>query len=261
MSLEILKKAVEAVESYVFPSALYCISCGALIDKSRTYQLCDDCIENFKWSIGDTCEICGKPLSQTKDERRSKFCYDCKGTGHHFDRGYSCFGYGTREKEPIIALKYHSSAYVAKPLGDIAYDRIMQIVREKDGEIFFDCIIPIPLHPKRQALRGYNQAELIGRRLAELMGIPQLTDVLLRVKETQKMKALDSLNRFANIEGAFAVSKKGRQKLQGKRVLILDDIYTTGATADEAARTLKEAGATRVYLLTLAAGSNYYRQT
>lgn len=252
------------------------MSCGAIIDSSRTYSLCDECMDAFKWNIGDTCEVCGKSLGKKSEHRKRKICYDCQGTHHYFDKGFSCFGYGSREKAPIIALKYGEAGYLGKILGDIAYDRIMLEIEKLGGEIFFDYIVPVPIHKERLATRGYNQAELVGRRLSKRLGIPQLNNCLGRAKNTRKMNGLDSIDRVSNVEGAFFVTKEGKRILgeqgknldfpsnakadEGVRILLLDDIYTTGATADEAAKTLKEAGASKVFLLSLASGSNYYRQ-
>ncbi len=263
---------IKILEKYVFPPALYCIACGAIIDSSRTYMLCDDCMKNFSWNTGATCHTCGKALGpvlssaieagiyRSGDKGTPLFCYDCMKVQHCFSRGYSCLSYGSIEKTPIISLKYGEQAYIGKMLGEMLCDRLfLAIETEYYGEIPWDIIVPVPIHITRILKRGYNQAEIIGRKVAESIGIPMDTGILTRKRTTGKMKGT-SEDRIKNIEGAFAITEKALScdVLRNKTVLLIDDVYTTGATADECSRMLMNAGAQNVQIATIASGSNYY---
>ena len=114
-----------------------------------------------------------------------------------------------------------------------------------------DCIVPIPLHPKRQRLRGYNQAELLARRLGERLALPVETGMLLRVRQTPPLKDLTRLQRMRNMEQAFAVKT---EPFAGERILLVDDIYTTGTTMDAAASVLRSAGAGEIFAVSAAIG-------
>ncbi len=263
---------IKILEKYVYPPALYCMACGAIIDSSRTYMLCDDCMKTFNWNTGATCHRCGKSLGpvlssaieagvyRESDEGEPLFCYDCMKAKHYFTRGYSCLSYGNREKTPIISLKYGEQAYIGKALGEMLGDRLLSALeKEYKGEIPWDLIIPVPIHISRMLKRGYNQAEIIGRIVSEKLGIPIETGIIARKKTTEKMKG-KSEDRIKNIEGAFAITEKAVNcdVLRNKNVLLIDDVYTTGATADECSKILINAGASDVQIATIATGSNYY---
>ena len=115
-----------------------------------------------------------------------------------------------------------------------------------------DCLIPIPLHPSRQKKRGFNQAEEIARRIGEEWSLPIDTKVLIRVKKTRPQKDLDSATRQKNLEDAFIADKKRAQAY--KRVILVDDIYTTGSTMESCAKALLAAGVQQVYGFALSSG-------
>lgn len=243
----LLKKAAEVMEETVFPSNIYCICCGSLIDGSRAYSLCDECIGKFHWITGKSCEKCGKALPEAY---RGRLCYDCMNTAHYFTKGYSCLTYGLHEREVLLDYKYNGKSYLAKKLGDMLYDRI------SCEDISVDIIIPVPISAGRERKRGYNQAALMSRRLSARWNVPWDGRVLLRKKETPLLRSLNPSDRRMALAGAFAVSDTAAYKLTGKTILLIDDIYTTGATADVCSKTLLEAGARQVYFLSLASGGN-----
>lgn len=240
---DISKELFEAI----FPSNIYCICCGSMIDGTRPYAICDECAEKLHWINGRTCEKCGKALPETY---KGRYCYDCLTGEHRFKKAYSCFTYGLHEREIILDFKYNGKGYIGKKFGDIMYDKIMY------ENLDIDVIIPVPLHKKRQKQRGYNQSEVMAKRLAEHMGKPMKADMLCRVHETSFLRSLNPQERGYALKGAFALKPGGEEYLRNKNVLLIDDIYTTGATVDECSRVLAEAGACDVYVLTLASGGN-----
>jgi len=240
-------KAFDMLMEAVFPSNIYCICCGAVIDRSRPYALCDSCIEKFHWLGHRTCSKCGKILDEDYLHER---CHDCRQTEHVFDRGFTCAQYGLYERAVIMDYKYRDRSWIGKKLGDILADRM------RLEDIRYDIIIPVPIHASREKARGYNQASVMADRVGRITGHAVRKDVLVRSKATAPMKDLNISERAENLKGAFKVCRGREKDIAGKDILLIDDIYTTGATADSCCTVLKAGGAEKVYFLTFAAGGN-----
>lgn len=239
----ILEKALEIV----FPSSIYCISCGSVIDASRDYALCDNCMEHFHWVGEKTCEKCGKILDV--NERRD-VCHDCRNFEHDFDKGFTCVQYGLLERGVLMDFKYKGKSYIGRKLGELLYDRIQL------EDIQYNLVVPVPMHQKRQNERGYNQAAVMAAELAKKAKVDYAPELLKRKAETQPMKGLGAFERRENLKNIFEVSPKNHYTIAGKNILLIDDIYTTGSTLDACSRVLKDAGAAKVYGLTFACGAN-----
>ena len=240
-----IKKVWGIIDEAIFPSNIYCICCGSLIDSSRTYSLCDKCIRRFHWITGRTCDKCGKALPDTY---HGNLCYDCMQRKHYFDRGYSCLTYGYYERQVLMDYKYNNKGYLGKKLGDILYDRISL------ENLSIDVIIPVPVSKARLRKRGYNQSEVMARRLASRMGVKVDGRSLVRKMNTGLLRSLNPAERELALQGAFEVVNESA--VEGKRILLIDDIYTTGATADACSKVLREAGALEILVLSLASGGN-----
>ncbi|MBF0569284.1 MAG: ComF family protein [Candidatus Omnitrophica bacterium] len=150
-------------------------------------------------------------------------------------------------QELIRSFKFHNKTALRKTFHAVAQTFLERYPVHLKG---FDHIVPMPLTPTRLRERGYNQAQLIAEGLAELLSIPCLTGELLRVKHTPRQSDLDEKERWTNIRGAFRI--KNLSLFKEKKILLVDDLLTTGATASEAARTLKAAGAVKVGVIVLA---------
>lgn len=223
-----MRKWGRKIENLFFPKSLYCICCGKYIDGSRSYSLCDHCVSrmNFNW-------------------------YEVKP--QHFDRCLCAMGYGFYERRLIFNLKYDGKTYVAPIAAEIMADCLRAVLREK-GQcpwLTSDLIIPVPISRERMKTRQFNQAERIGFHLGKILSVKVRGDVLLRVRDTKAQRALSAAERRGNMEGAFAVQRGKEATIRGKSILLIDDIFTTGATASACARTLKESGAARVYAMCL----------
>ena len=237
---------IEKILDIVYPDNIYCICCGSIIDNSRAYSLCDTCMERMHWITGRTCACCGKAL---QDTYTGQLCYDCMEEEHSFDRAFSCVEYGLYERAVIMDFKYADKAYIGRKLAEAMHDRISL------EDIAYDVIVPVPIHKSRQNHRGYNQAEIIAKHMSRLSGIP-CANLLTRTRATEAMKNLSIAQRRDNLKGAFEVPLYMRKILQGKQVLLIDDIYTTGATFDECSEVLKASGASVVYCIAFASGAN-----
>ncbi len=172
-----------------------------------------------------------------------------------FDELSSCCIYGYYPRQMIQKLKFRGEGYLARPMAKLMAERVLLSFgndREKVRSAF-DCICCVPSAKEKQLERGYNQAELLAKFTAKELGIV-FEDLLTKPCETPSVRLAGRRERQAILEGAFRVSPKAGS-LIGKRVLLVDDVLTTGSTAGEAARTLKAAGCSRVDALVFASGN------
>lgn len=225
----------------VYPPGLYCICCGKIIDDSRTYRLCNDCMKSMNWNTGRRCEKCGRPLADTDP---GELCFGCAqraaaGTGPAFDKGHACTGYGACAQSVIFSFKYGGRSDIGETLGEMLYDRMISEYEPDELAGMYDVVVPVPIHTDKQKKRGFNHAEIMGRSFAKRAGIRFDPGMLIRKRSTLPMKGLGPEQRKANTRGAFSIRKSRLPQIEGSRILLIDDIFTTGATIDEIASLLK----------------------
>ena len=216
-----------------------CIVCHREIPSGSKYSMCDKCRQNLP-TIKNPCTKCGGDISI------AGVCTNCKSNMPTFDRNIVALSY----KPPITTLihkfKYNNAKYLKEPLGEILVDAYMSSGHN------IDYIIPVPIHPNRLKERGYNQVELLLPSFDKIK-VPYYIDIVERIIDTPHQTDLPRSKRLTNLDGAFKVTDKKRVK--GKSILIVDDVYTTGATLNELAKVLLKAGAKSVYGLVIAHGS------
>ena len=237
----------------IYPASLYCACCGKIIDESRTYKLCNECMDGMKWISARTCGKCGRRLSEANP---TGVCFNCREHAHAFNTGYTCTEYGTHERAMAFALKYDGRSDLAVVMGEIMADRMLAEFTDAELRSMYDLALPVPVHPHKKRVRGYNQAALLAEVFAGKTGLKTSDGILVRVRETHVMKYLGPDQRRQNIRGAFGLKQGKAEEIKDKSILIVDDIYTTGATVDELAQVLADAGAKRVDFLTFAAGAD-----
>jgi len=165
----------------------------------------------------------------------------------HFDRAFSPCIYEGVVKELIHQFKYKGKVYLGKPLSRFLID----FIGEYDLPIaYMDSIIPMPLYKLRLREREYNQSQILSQHVADAFGIKLLNSALLRCRNTKQQAEMEAAGRFINVKDSFMVPEK--EKINGKNILLIDDVLTTGATSSEAALALKNSGANIVFVLTLA---------
>jgi ComF family protein len=191
---------------------------------------------------GPLCDGCGTPFEFEMGTR----CAQCLARPHAFDAARAACLYDEFSREPILKLKHADRADLA-PLFARWLSRAARPLIEDA-----DAIAPVPLHPSRLLSRRYNQAAEIARPLARLSGVGYLPDALVRRRATGTQGGKSGAGRKRNVAGAFEVPARRAHRVAGKRILLIDDVMTTGATADECARVLRAAGARRIDVLTLA---------
>ncbi len=206
-------------------------------------KICDICKRKLKPIQGPRCFCCSKPLESEEQE----YCKDCKRI-RQFQQGLGIFAYSTLLQNSLFQLKYGKRQEYGTFYGEFAAYYSRETI-EKWG---IHVIIPIPLHPRRLEKRGYNQAGVIAEALGKKLGISVNQKILKRQKNTKPQKELNHQERQKNMKNAFVVGKK----LSGENILLVDDIYTTGSTIEEAAKELKKAGAAKIFFLTIAIGAD-----
>ncbi|MCQ2547380.1 MAG: ComF family protein [Clostridia bacterium] len=169
-----------------------------------------------------------------------------------FNKGLCVCQYGLYEKKLVFALKYNEKKHIAKDMGRMMADKLAISPLE------FQVIVPVPVSRGKLKSRGYNQSYLMGKTLSKYVEKPCL-EAMERIRETQAQKNISARDRADNLKGAFAVKATYLEYIKDKDILLIDDIYTTGATANECAKCLMEAGARKVNFLSFAAGANRYK--
>jgi len=215
-----------------------CYLCGRVIESSG---FCSSCIEGFRFITGPICPTCGVPFVSQEVEDHP--CGRCIKVRRPFHKARSIGVYEGGLLEAVHSFKYNGKTALARPLGRMMAEAI---TRPSD----YHLIIPIPLHRIRLRERGFNQSLLLAREMSNTLGIPIDYINLKRVRPTEPQINLKGRDRLKNVKGAFAVADE--KAFKGKRILLVDDIYTTGATVSECARALKKAKVERVDVLTLA---------
>ena len=257
----LVRNLTEYAKDFIFPDGIYCICCGNIIDQSRTYSLCDHCMTHIHWNLDPP-----RKVVVSNDSIKMIKCAD----------------YGIYERSIIFALKYDAHTYISRIIAKIMKDRLIKEFEGVQPGLDKDpafrglsnwLIVPVPLHKSRLAERGYNHAELIAKHLSREIRLPMM-DMLERRKETRPMKGLGPAERDANIRGSIRVKpsfmryfkeynrngplidapetniltnisnsvSKSISTNTTTNVLLIDDFYTTGSTAKECARALRNAG-------------------
>jgi ComF family protein len=224
-----------------------CRICKRALVKWTRVPVCDECLKSPKPLEADFfCAVCNMPFTNSYPLDERGVCAGCRSGLRGFDYAASYGVYEGSLRSLIHLYKYSAMKPLARPLA--AYlDRAMS------AEERFDAVVPVPLHWRRQWQRGFNQSELLARYVARRRGIP-LLQALRRRRATAAQAGLASAGRRRNVEGAFAVKHNARISagISGRKILLIDDVMTTGATAGACAAALKRAGAKSVSLLTLA---------
>ncbi len=218
-----------------------CAVCDEVIAYDR--MLCPVHERTLRPFAGDTCRKCGKPLRDT--ERLC--CYDCSRKLHFFDRGFAVFKYED-VRVGLYRFKYSGRAEYARFYAFAAHKVYGKTIRE----IGPDAIVPVPIHRKRMLVRGYNQAGLIAHELSGLTGIPVREDLVRRSKATLPLKNLSEDERKNNLKKAFIIASND---VKLKKILLVDDIYTTGSTIDAISVLLRSTGVSEIYFLAVAIGA------
>lgn len=181
----------------------------------------------------------GKVEEKKIEYTRCKFC---ENKNFYFDRAISCIEYCDKSKVLVLSLKYYGNTYMSRYIAQVMRDKL------EFEQLSADYIIPVPLHKKRMRIRGFNQAEKIASYLSECTNIP-IIDCVKRNRNTKRLYALNKFQREKELKNAFEV-KEDSEEIIGKRIILVDDIFTTGTTVNEISKKLKIYGVDEIIVLT-----------
>lgn len=236
MFVDIIKKSYK----WLFPQK--CIVCGCETDEDSI--LCYECFSKVTFIGNSCCSCCGKLLDT--EFGSDALCESCYKEKKFFDQGKSLFLYDFNTKPILMKIKNNENEYIAFECATLI------LLKYKDFILDTDIIIPVPSHWLRILKRGYNPASLVAKGIAiKSNQFPKFKEkVLIRIRNTKYQKNKNRIERVENVKKAFFVYKPNF--IKGKKILLVDDAMTTGATLNECARTLKHAGASYVKFITIA---------
>jgi len=234
---------IDTLLDLVYPRS--CAGCGAPITDIAGH-ICWDCIAGLRVITKPFCDICGDPVDGMVEHRY--VCAWCAEQKPHFDRARSAVRYRGAAKAAVHAFKYGKTLCLAPDLVNL----LTACVKTQYADARFDAVTFVPLYPKRERERSYNQANILARRLAVALGLSFVPNGLSRTRQTPSQTDLSASARRKNVHNAFEVPDKGW--IKGRSLLLVDDVMTTGATVDECARILKKSGAAHVFVATVARG-------
>ncbi len=246
--IENLKRGLQGtyrkIIELIYPPQPLCVFCGDSYQPYYGLAFCRKCLARIPLITKPVCSHCNRPLRGREDNP----CSQCRNEKRYYEQGMAVAVYDGFMRELLHVAKYNFRPDLARGIGTLLAAWAENEKRLDDIQV----IIPVPLHPQKLLARGYNQAQLMAEVLAATLRRPLLTEVLIWVKPVQSQSKLRRKERKENVEGAFGVIDC--PVVAGKKVLLVDDICTTGYTLSEAAKALLLAGAAGVKAITAAIG-------
>lgn len=218
-----------------------CVVCDeALVYAGR--GVCPECRKKLRYVGGAVCMRCGKPMR----EQSTVYCEDCRENEHYFLGGRALYTYDS------VAPSIYRFKYAGRQEYGLFFAReIAYYLGDYIREISPDAIVPVPLHPRKERIRGYNQAEVVAKELGRMLDIPVFPKLVRRVEDTKPLKSMGPWERQNSLKKAFILGENG---VKLDTTIVIDDVFTTGNTIDAISRVLLEAKSMRIYFITLAIG-------
>ena len=234
---------VRALLDLIWPRV--CEGCGGTVgDESRYF--CWDCLAGLPLIESPFCARCGDPVEGAITH--GYVCGVCVDREPGFDAARSAVRFRGPIKDALHRFKYSAATHLSHDLATVMH----ACVRTQYGREHIDAVTAVPLHALKERVRTYNQARLLASELSRVMKVPLARNCLARVRDTGTQTNLSARDRAKNVRGAFEA--RHPSWIEGRSILLVDDVMTTGATVSEASRVLKEAGAAKVFVITVARG-------
>ncbi len=230
---------IEGFLNLLFP--LNCLICRRGLDPGNKKYLCPSCWAEIRLIKEPVCSRCGRPSALST-------CISCRKKHYHFQAARAAGFYEGVLRECIHLFKYSRKAYLSQPLGEL----LAELMKDDDNLRKAELLVPVPLDRKRYREREFNQAHLLAKAVSRRFGIPLSPSTLRRTRTTLPQTGLNRRQREENVKGLFRVARA--KECRGKTILIIDDVFTTGSTANECAKVLSRVGAREVNILTVARG-------
>ncbi len=238
-----LKVLCKGLKDLIYPAS--CLICKNKMVAAKQEPVCADCLEKVEKNLPPFCSSCGRHMDQEAIQKN--ICSNCGREKFYFDHAFSPCRYTGLIKNLIREFKYSGKDYLGKPLGLL----MNKFIIDYNLPItYFDYIVAVPLHKSKEREREFNQAEILSQQIAKEFNKEVLTKALVRNRPTKTQTEMNLGERIGNVENSFSIANP--QLIKDRNLLLIDDVLTTGATANQAAKILKENGAKIVILLTLA---------
>ena len=236
---KVLKAINKGINVLLFPSKIKCVICGDDLPQKQEIEICENCT-NLVPFINEKhcCQKCGEPITG-----QGHYCLSCMNNKRKFDVARSVASFEGVVQQLIHGFKFGGKPYLSLTMGNLMAQKLVELGWD------FDLITPVPVSKSRLKERGYNQALLLCNQIATHFNKP-VVEVLEKVKQTQDQVGLNFKERQENLEGSIAVCNK--EEVANKAVLLVDDVFTTGATANVCAQALFKTGAKSVLIITFA---------
>lgn len=227
-----------------------CPVCGEIV-LPKGGRICSPCRDKLDIIREPRCKKCSKPIEAEEKE----YCRDCEQKNYHFIKGYSVWIYDAVMKKSISDFKYRNK----KEYAGFYIAETVRLYGKSINKLAPDVLVPVPVHHAKYRERGYNQADILARRIGKELDLPVLSHLLVRNRKTLPQKQLNDKERLRNLKEAFQFNGKLAERFHKgiDKVLLVDDIYTTGSTIEACTNILLEHGIKEVYFITLCIGKGY----
>lgn len=238
---------IKELLDFIYPRR--CPICGDIV-VPKDEKACLDCKPLLQVIKEPRCKKCSKPI----DNDEKEYCFDCETKHFHYKKGYALWIYDKRMRKSIADFKYHNR----KEYADFYVEEILQHYSLSLIEMGVDALIPIPIHQSKLKTRGYNQAQILASKLGKELDILVINNLLIRDKRTLPQKELNDKERLKNLIQAFSLDKEKLKTYNNiNKVVLVDDIYTTGSTIEACTNILQQNGVMEVYYISLCIGKGF----
>ncbi len=238
-----MKNFLKKLTGIIFPNQ--CLACAKIIDDDGLF--CNEDWQKLKFITTPKCAICSQPFAFDMGLEEKLICPACLENRPSFDDSIIIFHYNEPLKKAIGDLKYRDNINLSKKFAQLLVNKL------KNEAQNYDLIIAVPLHKKRLQHRKFNQSILLARFISKAFKHLKFhPDILLRTKNTKSQVSLSQKDRMQNLRNIFEINAKYKNEILGKKILLIDDVMTTGATLDNCSQALKKAGAKHVTAVTIA---------
>jgi competence protein ComFC len=240
-----IKGSFKSFINLLYP--LKCRICKRKLHPENTWHMCKDCLHKIYLNLPPYCRVCGRNINLTVPEKQ--ICKQCLNNDIHFDRAWAVCKYKDPIKKCIHLFKYNRNISLVNLLSELAGNYIERFININK----IDSVLAVPIHKSKLRQKGFNHSQLIVESIAKRFNKPVSSNNLIKSKATTEQVNLNKQKRLSNLKNSFKV--KNLSLLKNKTVLLIDDVYTTGSTINECAKTLKGAEVNKVYALVLARGN------